>query len=224
MIPICIDLETRPEPMTPEQLYTNALRSSKNQARKDDTKAAWAADPSNQTTAWTHTSLTLLGARVLAAALIIDGEPPRAVASLDESTVIRWIDDQIAPVLLEGPPLWVGHNIAAFDLPILRTAAIRNGFPRLRDAANLKKFDHHIHDNMIEACKPAASFSGVSAHALAESYGLDGKGDLAEIDFPALYVAHASGELSDADFLGLMERRCRRDVSVEWATYCKMTE
>ena len=155
MIPVAIDLETRPRDMTPAEMRANALTSSLNKCRKPDTRAEWADDPDNQIAAWARCSLSLTSARIVAWAVIVDGGPVQSWADWDdEAAGLR----RLCGVLDSAPSgqlQWVGHNASAFDLPILRIAAMRHGLRYLRDAVPTYRYDKCIHDNMIEAVKPA---------------------------------------------------------------------
>jgi hypothetical protein len=130
---------------------------------------------------------------------------------------------------LSGPFVWIGHNITAFDLPILRMAAMRHDMPGLRRLLPSYRYDKAIHDNMAKAVEPAGSYSGVTADALALALGLEGKGDLAELDFGSLYADmlqaidnDASEQLQKVE--DIFRARCQRDADVEWNTYLRMTK
>jgi len=225
LIPVAIDLETRPRDMTPAEMRANALTSSLNKCRKPDTRAEWADDPDNQIAAWARCSLSLTSARIVAWAVIVDGGPVQSWADWDdEAAGLR----RLCGVLDSAPSgqlQWVGHNASAFDLPILRIAAMRHGLRYLRDAVPTYRYDKRIHDNMIEAVKPAGRINGVSADALAQSLGLPGKGPIGDLDFPNLYAMaiQPDNDTTPAEIAATLEQRARVDVGVEWATYERMT-
>ncbi len=221
MIPVCIDLETRPAFVPADELLALATASKANPKRTPATRAEWASDPANQAKAWSRGALGMATARIICAAVIIDGEPIQCWASWDdEGSIVRQLDRVIDA--LDGRPLWIGHNISAFDLPLIRLAAMRHGLPRLRDAVPTYRYDRErIHDNMTRAIEPAGSFSGVSADALARCLGLSGKGEIGSIDFGAMYARALDGEV--ADVMAAIRLRCETDVEIEWATFEKMT-
>jgi hypothetical protein len=221
MIPICIDIETRPQFVHDDELERIALASKANPKRTDETRAEWAADRDNQVAAWSRESLSLVGSRICAIALRGDGISHAWADWLYEDRLLSNLDYVLSG--LGGPFIWVGHNIAAFDLPILRIAAMRHDMPQLRRRIPTYRYDKAIHDNMTQAIQPAGSFAGVSADALAKAIGIEGKGDLAEVDFVKLYsmaLHGSSGEVQAVE--ATLKARCQRDVDVEWATYERM--
>ena len=245
MIPVCIDLETRPAFVHESQLEALALASKKNPKRTDETRAEWAACPANQRIAWAGGALGLASARMVAIGVIIDGDAPEVWASWEDE---RGAVTQLASRLegIDGEILWVGHNITAFDLPLIRLAAMRHGLPHLRDLIPTYRYSKHIHDNMTQAIQPAGSFAGVSADALAQAVGLAGKGELAVIDWPDVWSRCIDGRTLEevaagshfrgspleaaqakarrqAEAMATIRARVLRDVEVEWATFEKMT-
>ena len=223
MIPVCIDIETRPRFLDASEMPALALRSKANRARTPETKAAWAADPDNQLTAWCRESLSLTGARVIAWAAVVDGQE-YAASDVDEVKVLRRLGTVLTRAAAMGRIVWIGHNIAAFDLPLLRIAAMRHEMTDLRDKIPTYRYSKDIHDNMTKAVEPAGSFSGVSADALALALGLEGKGEIGDLDFPQLYRNALAGGLPVwKETAKLLEGRALTDVRVEWATYLRMT-
>jgi hypothetical protein len=221
MIPICIDIETRPEFADADELLRIACDSKANPKRTDATKAEWAAEPDNQVAAWSRESLSLVGSRICAIALRGDGINHAWVDWREEKPLLSALDYVLRG--LGGPFQWVGHNIAAFDLPILRIAAMRHNMPDLRRRIPTYRYDKAIHDNMAQAIQPAGSFAGVSADALAKAIGLEGKGDLADVDFAKLYGMALRGSTEDVLAVeATLKARCQRDVDVEWSTFEKM--
>ena len=225
MIPVCIDLETRPRDMTPDELRANALKSSLNKCKKPDTRAAWADDPDNQIAAWARGSVSMVDARIVAWAAIVDGSEVQSWADWnDEGAGLRRLCGLLDSV--PGTIQWVGHGIVGFDLPLLRIAAARHRLKWLRDAVPTYRYDRAIYDNMHEAVKPAGRINGVTADALAQSLGLPGKGPLADLDFPNLYAmaANPRSEFTPDEIVMTLERRARVDVVTEWRTYECLTD
>jgi hypothetical protein len=219
MIPVCIDIETRPAFVPPEDMQELAEESKANPKRTPATRADWAADPVNQATAWARGALGIVSARVVAVAVVIDDRPVQSWADWgDESHVLRNLERALAAV---EAPLWIGHNVAGFDLPILRVGAMRHGLTQLRDMIPTYRYSDRIHDNMVEAVKPAGHTSGVSADALARSLGLAGKGEIGRLDFADLYARALAG--AEVEVAELLRLRCETDAAVEWATFQKMT-
>ena len=244
MIPVCIDLETRPPLVHASAMEELAKASKKNPKRTEDSRAEWAACPGNQRIAWAGGALGLASARIIAVGLIVDDEPPEVWASWDDE---RGIVSRLASRLqgIDGEIQWVGHNIAAFDLPLLRLASMRHGLSDLRDLIPTYRYSDRIWDNMARAVQPAGSYSGVTADALARAVGLPGKGDLAVMDWPDLWSQCIDGRTLEevterrlipgspleaakttarrkAAAMAKIRARVLRDVEVEWATFEKM--
>ena len=245
MIPVCIDLETRPPLVHASAMEEIAKVSKKNPKRTEDTRAEWAACPGNQRIAWAGGALGLASARIIAIGLIIDGEPPEVWASWDDEWgILKRLESKLCNGI-DGEIQWVGHNIAAFDLCLLRLASMRHGLSDLRDLIPTYRYSDRIHDNMARAVQPAGSFSGVTADALARAVGLPGKGDLAVMDWPELWSQCIDGRTIEevterrlipgspleaaktiarrkAAAMAKIRARVLRDVEVEWATFEKM--
>lgn len=244
MIPVCIDLETRPPLVHASAMEQLARASKRNPKRTEATRAEWAACPGNQRIAWAGGALGLATARIIAIGLIVDDEPPEVWAGWDDE---RGVLTRLASRLqaIDGEIQWVGHNIAAFDLPLLRLASMRHGLSDLRDLIPTYRYSDRIHDNMARAVQPAGSFSGVTADALARAVGLPGKGDLAVMDWPELWSQCIDGRTLEevterriipgspietaktiarrrAAAMAKIRARVLRDVEVEWATFEKM--
>ena len=244
MIPVCIDLETRPPLVHASAMEQLARTSKKNPKRTEDTRAEWAACPGNQRIAWAGGALGLATARIIAIGLIVDDEPPEVWASWDdERGIVSRLESRLQGI--DGEIMFVGHNCAAFDLPLLRLASMRHGLSHLRDLIPTYRYSDRIHDNMQRAVQPAGSFSGVTADALARAVGLPGKGDLAVMDWPELWSQCIDGRTIEevterriipgspietaktiarrrAAAMAKIRARVLRDVEVEWATFEKM--
>lgn len=213
---ICIDIETRPKPLTHAEREAIALQSKKNPNRKPDTRAEWAAVLENQEIACEAMALDPSLCRVVVVSMIIDGSEPITYGHWDdEYSVLSAVFKEMARVDKGGPWTFVGHNIAAFDLPILRRACERHGYsPECRAlwrAIPTYRFDKRIHDNMVRAMEPACT-TRPSAHMLAQSIGVQDKGDKAVVDFPALWA-------KGADCIPEIMARCEADVRSEWAVF-----
>jgi len=217
MIPVCIDLETRPAFMTPEAMQAAALASKSNPKRKGYTRAEWAADPVNQIAVWGKGALGICTARICAVAIRV-GDSTHARASwTNERELVDWIAEMLPP-----DPLWIGHNLAGFDLPILRMAAMRYSHSWLRDRIPTYRYSKSIADTMQIAAGTSSRFAGITAHGLAQSLGLPGKGDLAVIDFPALWARAIAGEVASVETV--LQNRAVVDVLTEWAIWQRMTQ
>jgi len=216
---ITIDIETRPPHLDESERYAIAVASKKNPKRTDDTRAAWAQDPTNQLEAMNGLALNPYRGRICVISASLDGGKPETWGHWDdESAVVRafasWVPtngDQV---------YWVGHSIAAFDIVWLREACLRaRTYPdvrRLYRLLPLKRFDGRILDNMVEAMGPAGR-TMPSAQLLSESAGVTDKGEHVTMDWAALWA-------QGADCLPELMARCEADVRAEWARRAAVEE
>lgn len=214
---ICIDLETKPRPLTDSERYDNALTSKKNPKRVPDKRAEWAAVIENQDTACAAMAVDPSLCRIVVASVIVDGGEPETFGHWDdELPVLTALWGTLHRLAIERPGAWtwVGHNIINFDLPVLRRACMRHGYNSdvraLYREIPTYRYDKRIHDNVTRAADPGNSY--VSAHVLAQSIGVQDKGDQAVINFPALWA-------KGADCLPELMARCEADVRSEWAVF-----
>lgn len=218
MIPICFDLETRPPTMTAKDKIAAALKSKANPARKPDTRAEWASRPENYNAVWSKLAVDPFRCVVVAWALTVDGEP--IVSASDwhsERRTLTQLAGTVQAACGTSRPLWVGHNIANFDLPILLHRARKWGMSWLARSMPDKPWSPCMHDNMLQVAPMTRGVKWESADFLAREYTGQGKDQGHEIDWSAFYSDPPDNAAQ------LLEDRCRDDVAVEWATYCAMS-
>jgi len=107
----------------------------------------------------------------------IDDEPAQAIVMPEgnEAELVRAFEAALPPVKELGPATWVGHNLAAFDLPALWRRAIKYNCPLLREWVPHRKFDNSVEDLMtiwggtdyrdMTGLKTIAAFLGIERGA-----------------------------------------------------------
>ena len=214
---VVLDLETRPRPVTPDEAIEIATSSKKNPKKLPTTRAAWAAVLENQETACAAMALDASQCRIVVFSMIVDGMAPITFGHWDdEASILMAMWNSLDALAVERPGewLWVGHNITAFDLVILRRACMRHGYrPECRKLWRSLpdyRYSKQIHDNAVKAVEPGHGY--VSAHVLAQSIGVQDKGDWAVVDFPTMWAR-------GADCIPELMARCEADVISEAAVY-----
>lgn len=162
--------------------------------------------PNDGSPEWADDAKDPFKASPIVIALTLDGEPIEAIVGHDERQLLEALDHLFREWRLPGDAIWTAHY-APYDLRLLHAAAIRNGMRDLADAIPRKLWDRRMYCTMKEAM--GANPRGyVSLDNLARAYGHPaGKGELADIDFPALWAAGNEG-------LSVLSDRCITDVEL----------
>ena len=126
---VYIDIETLPADWTEERIQAHAVAHVPGNYTKPESKAKWVEE--NASDLHRRTSLDGLHARVLCIGLAIgDDDPVEVLYSPD--AYVHDLADALYERLESIPhPVYVGHNVANFDLPMLRRLAWRAGHKRL---------------------------------------------------------------------------------------------
>ena len=139
----------------------------------------------------------------------------------DEKTIIQtFFDDLVASIKIEmlgggsisEKPVFIGHNLAAFDLRFLFQRAVIHGIkPPACIPFNAKSWDAQIFDTMTYF---AGFGNKISLDKLAKALGLSGKGDITGADVWPLYQAGKIAEIAEY---------CCDDVRLTREVYKRLT-
>jgi hypothetical protein len=126
--------------------------------KRADTIAKWEAEERPQAIADAIAKTSLDGAygRVCAIGWAVGDEDPKVVVGPEREVLDAFLSD-LRPLLFPDNghymrPLWIGHNIAGFDLPFLRKRCVIHGIRpplQLLDAMRAKPWDDCIADTML---------------------------------------------------------------------------
>jgi|DEB19_MinimDraft_3_1074340.scaffolds.fasta_scaffold120914_2 3'-5' exonuclease len=126
---VYLDIETLPADWSPEQIEAHATTRLPGNYSKPETIAKWIAE--NAAEIHRATSLDGLHARVLCIGLAIGDDDPVEVLYSPTADAVD-LSEMLYERLERIPhPVYVGHNVANFDLPMLRRMAWRAGHKRL---------------------------------------------------------------------------------------------
>lgn len=127
---VYLDIETLPADWTVDQAKAYAAANIPGNLKKEDTIKAWVEE--HAVKVHRRTSLDSLHARILCVGMALeDGEVETAYNEAGDDAGIRAILDWMLP-RLAGDVVYVGHNIAGFDIPFLMHTAWRLEHPIAR--------------------------------------------------------------------------------------------
>ena len=187
---IFVDIETLPaaDPLTVP--LPRAPRTYKDPEKI----AAYVAEHSR--TAYRDTALNPLLGRVLCIGVALDEGAPVVIYAVDANGQPdeRMMLEQLAEVVGDERSIWVGHNLAAFDLRWLYYRARKYGLP-FADSIPWDKWDKRVEDTMDLAMGPNPRGDMQSLSALAEYFGI-GPGKLG-MDGSMVYDAWLDGRVAE---------------------------
>lgn len=125
-----IDIETLPANLTPEEIATLAREEVPGSYKKPEAIEAWIAE--NGANVHARAALKSMQGRILMLAWAVEDEPVQSVYLDDPNDPRPVFDALLSAVAPLRSPVWIGHNIAGFDLPYLRHIAFQRRHPVAR--------------------------------------------------------------------------------------------
>ncbi len=202
-----VDIETLPASMTDAERRALAADSVPANYKDPAKIEAWIAE--NAAKAHANTALDSMRGRVLMVAWAIGDGPVRSVY-LDDPDDCRPVLDALASVVAGPEPvLWIGHNIAGFDLPYLRRAALRLRHPVAREIP-FNRYSDRMRDTMLMwgGTDPRPSYVGLDAIARFLGVGTKAGG----MDGSQVYPAWLAGRHDEIRAYGEGDVSLVRDV------------
>lgn len=202
-----LDIETLPASMTDAEIRALAVDSVPSNYKDPAKIEAWIAE--NAAKAHASTALDSMKGRVLMVAWAIGDEPVRSVY-LDDPNDCRPVLDALAGVVAgPEPTVWIGHNVAGFDLPYLRRAALRLRHPVAREIP-ATRYSDRMRDTMLmwNGTDPRPSYVGLST--IARFLGLGEKSG--GMDGSQVYPAWLAGRHDEIRAYGEQDVALVRDV------------
>ena len=178
---IYFDIETLPtNDATVISELTAAIKPPGN-IKKAESIAEWMRENGETAAkeAVAKTSFDGMYGRICCISYAIDDENPESVFG-DERNLLKDFFDRLnlVPRLVRGDLVFIGHNIAGFDLPFLKHRAIIHGIKppiALIKAMNAKPWDGCISDTMLMWSQDREKRA--SMEKLCRAFGIAGKGD-----------------------------------------------
>jgi predicted PolB exonuclease-like 3'-5' exonuclease len=169
---VFIDLETIPCASEADVPPVRAPRRWKDPEKI----AAYIAE--REPTAWRDTSLDPLVGRILCIGVAVNEGEPVVIHEVDADGQPdeRAMLVRLAEVVPETGPVWVGHNLAAFDLRWIYYRARKFGLP-FADRVPFDKWSKRVQDTADLALGPNPRGDTIGLEALARFFGLPGKPD-----------------------------------------------
>lgn len=228
---VLIDVETyrTRDPRVLELLRREAIEKEPNQNTKIELKATWHSEAAREKRireAVAKTSVDVLRAEVLCIGVVVDDEPPRVYSGMGQDPKVnyeahmltRFSEDLRAVTSAET--IWAGHNVEAFDFPIILNRARRWGvmppehFPQPHNG----KMRGRIYDTMLRI-PSGHGLSMVSLRDASLAYGLpEPKTRLALPDGRPMSGALV-GEAFEAGEHDLICQYCLEDMDASRALY-----
>jgi hypothetical protein len=201
-----VDIETLPANLTPAEI--RALAADSVPANyKDPVKIdAWITE--NADKAHRRTALDSMSGRILMVAWALDDAPVRSVY-LDNPGDPKPALDALYADLDSAGLVWTGHNVAGFDLPFIRHAAIRLRHP-IAQRIPFARFSPAVADTMTMWAGTDARPDFVRLGALAAFLGIAGKAG--GLDGSKVYDAWLAGEHARIREYGEHDVEIVRDV------------
>ncbi len=202
---ITLDIETLPAiDLSPED--RRALAVPPKNYKKPETIARWLDEHGEE--AWLRTAFDPLQLRVLCVAWAVDDGPVRSVSAeytpemtagqcdAAERGLVRLLDSSLRDACSHGDlPVFVGHNIAGFDLPALLLRAAKYRCSDLLRLLPRERYSKRVEDTMQQAAGPNPRPSWMRLDDLCRYLGIDGKPE--GIDGSLVYQAWTEGQLPE---------------------------
>jgi len=202
-----LDIETLPANLSPAEIRGLAADSVPANYKDPAKIEAWIEEHGAE--AHHRTALDSMRGRILMLAWAVDDAPVESVY-LDDPDDPRPVLDALAGALRGlRSVVWVGHNIAAFDLPYLRRAALRLRHPVAR-AIPSARFSPVVADTMAMWAGTDPRPAYVSLEAIATFLGLGAKAG--GMDGSQVYGAWKDGRHEDIRRYGERDVALVRDV------------
>jgi len=186
---VYLDIETLPADWSPEQIAAAASTSVPGNYTKPDSIAKWIEEHAGEL--HRRTALDSLQARILCIGVAIEDGPVETVYNEHGTDAgLHAMFDALLP-LLAGDVVYVGHNIAGFDLPMLLRAAWRLEHPLARLLPRTPRSRVVVDTQELwRATEPTGSRARLAD--IAAFLGLEGKGEGLSGD--KVYDAWLAGE------------------------------
>lgn len=201
-----LDIETLPADLSPAHIRALAAGSVPANYKDPVKIEAWIEE--NADKAHRRTALDSMQGRILMVAWAIGDDPVRSVY-LDNPNDPRPALDALHGALTGSGLVWTGHNIAGFDLPFLRHAAIRLRHP-LAQRIPFARFSPAVADTMTLWAGTDARPEYVRLGDLAAFLGVGSKGE--GLDGSKVYDAWLAGEHDRIRAYGMQDVDLVRDV------------
>jgi len=187
---IYIDIETLPADWSDAQIEAHARQNVPGNYSKPETIEKWITDNADEL--HRRTALDGMHARLLCVGLAVgDDEPVDIIYS--ETVDIHELCDQLFDHLENVlHPVFIGHNVAGFDLPMLRRFAWRAGHKRLARLFPSRPRSPQVIDTLDLWKGTDAHGKGIRLAQLAEFFGYPGKKE--DLDGSQVYDAFLRGE------------------------------
>lgn len=218
---ITIDIETIPgqQPGLRERLAADIKAPA--QYKKADSIAEWLRDnrESAAEEAWLKTSFDGALGQICVIGYAIEDQDPVALYAADyengDAGLLRDFFAAIADLRADGRPVkptFIGHNLAAFDLPFIFHRAVINGVPLPAGfPIHPKPWGDECFDTMTYWAGPR---DRISLDNLCRALGIEGKGGM---DGSQVWPMVRAGRIAEvADY-------CKHDVEITRAAYKRLT-
>lgn len=208
MTPLYLDIETLPAEMDAQQIADLAARDVPKNLRDPAKIDEWIA--TNADDRHRRTALDPMRGRMLMLAFAV-GDGPVESCYLDNPNDPTPILDALAGAVarIDGAPVFVGHNIAGFDIPYLRYAALRLRHPVAR-VFPATRYSSMVADTMSMWCGTNTRADYVKLADIAAFLGLGGK--VGGIDGSQVYDAWLAGRHDEVRAYGCGDVALVRDV------------
>lgn len=180
---------------------------------KAETIAAWERDkkPGLIEEAYSKTGLDGATGQIICIGFAKDSGTAEAIHGAEADVIagfFGWLDAVFNP---NDRPLWIGHNVAAFDMKYIWQRAIVNGIkPPRYLPRNPKPWDETVFDTMTQWAGPG---NRISLDKLCKALGIDGKGEVSGKDVWPMYRAGKLAEIAEY---------CKSDVETTRKVYKRL--
>ena len=207
MVRLFVDIETIPGPVMPgvEELELHAPKTLK----KPESIRAWAEE--NQETEYRKQALDSMAGEILAIGYAWNDEEPevlyRGPAMPTEEDLLRAFERAVEArmhKLGNMRPIWIGHNVRAFDLPWLWRKALKYRLHDLAGRIPRGRYDKDVEDTMELWASDYKDRVGLNR--LAAFLGLPGKTE--GLSGAKVFDAWQAGEIDQ------IARYCMGDVAL----------
>lgn len=202
-----LDIETLPADLSRDEIRALAADSVPGNYKDPAKIDAWIAE--NAADRHHRTALDPMAGRVLMLAFAVDDGPVVDVYHDDPNDPTPALDALHGALVSMRGTVFVGHNIAGFDLPYLRYAALRCRHPvaRMLPAA---RYSHGVEDTMALWAGTIPRPDHTSLARIAAFLGLEGKAS--GMDGSQVYPAWLAGRHDEIRAYGRQDVELVRDV------------
>jgi uncharacterized protein YprB with RNaseH-like and TPR domain len=201
---VYIDIETLPADWTEAEILAHAEAHVPSNYTKAESRAKWVEEHGYEL--HRRTSLDGLHARVLCIGIALGEDDPVDVIYSPTADVHDLADTLYDHLEQVAHPVYVGHNVAGFDLPMLRRLAWRAGHKRLARMFPSRPRSPQVIDTQELWSGTDLSRPRVKLSALAKFFDAGDKGE--GLDGSQVYDAWLRGEHER------IAAYCRQDVEL----------